>query len=76
MTPHPCLTCRLPDCDDESPRCPLRRICGQFQYLAKRRLPIPDDLRAQHRIAKHELWEIVNNERRRKGIYRERQVRA
>lgn len=76
MTTHPCLTCRLPGCDDESPRCPLRRIAGQFQYLAKRKLPISEDLREQHRIAKRELWEITYNERRRRAIYREREVHA
>jgi len=69
---HPCLSCRLPDCDDESKRCPLRRIAAQFQYMAARRQPIPDDLREQHRIAKHELWEITYNERRR-ARYHERQ---
>lgn len=62
---HPCLSCSLPDCDDKSPRCPLRRIASEHQRLRRRKLPIPAELDAHHRIARYELYYIALNERRR-----------
>lgn len=53
---HPCFSCHLPDCDDESYRCPLRRATRFFQSATRRGDPISDELRRARNIAYAELY--------------------
>ncbi|WP_313193077.1 hypothetical protein [Shinella zoogloeoides] len=62
---HPCLSCPLPDCDDESPKCPLRRILSRESAMRRRGEAVPDDLRRDRTIAYQEIYGEARNERRR-----------
>lgn len=53
--PHPCLACRLPECDDARLGCALRRAIADYNWLKKRRLAVPDDIRQRYGIAFREL---------------------
>jgi hypothetical protein len=62
---HPCLSCHLPDCDDSSPRCPLRKAYSEAIYLRRQGLPIDDDLIRRKSIAFNELYHWPRAERER-----------
>jgi hypothetical protein len=53
---HPCLSCRLPDCDDRDRRCALRKALTTYQYLTRAKQPIPDDLRRSRNLAHREFY--------------------
>jgi len=36
MTGDPCLRCTLPDCDERSPRCALRRLHQSYEFKRRR----------------------------------------
>lgn len=68
---HPCLTCPLPDCDDGSSRCPLRKALSEESTLRKKGLPVSDDLRRRRSIAYYEIYHWPKLERmrlRREGV--------
>ena len=52
----PCFTCSLPDCDDTSIRCGLRRAEAQYRQLKKDGLPIPEDVRLRYAAAHQERY--------------------
>lgn len=55
----PCLACTLPDCDDRSPACPVRRLRRSLFNKAKRgeqHLITDDERAANNRF--HEIWRI------------------
>lgn len=59
MTRDPCFTCTLPDCDDTSPRCGLRRLYRSYcrKVRAQQKQLITDDEReANNRI--FEMWKL------------------
>lgn len=62
---HPCLSCPLPDCDDESPKCPLRRILSMESSFRRRGEAVPEELRRKRTIAYQEIYGLARNERRR-----------
>lgn len=67
---HPCLSCPLPDCDDSSSKCPLRKILSRESTMRKRGEQVPDELRRLRSIAYYEIyhWEKVERQRlRREG---------
>ena len=68
---HPCLSCPLPDCNDESPKCPLRRILSKESCMRRRGEFVPEDLRHQRSIAYYEIYHWAKVERmrlRREGV--------
>lgn len=54
--PHPCLCCSLPDCDEKSKACGLRRALNRYYYFRRRNLPVPDNVRALYSLAWRELY--------------------
>lgn len=60
---HPCLSCRLPDCDDADPRCNLRQALNDYNR-ARRRKAITAEVRARNTIAYQEIYGADRNERR------------
>ena len=52
---HPCLKCKLPDCDDTSRFCALRRAVRLYDSARKQKKPISDELRATYSLALREL---------------------
>lgn len=65
---HPCLSCPLPDCDDQSPRCLLRRAFSDERTARNRGISFDEDLKRRRSIAYNELyyWERRERERLRK----------
>lgn len=65
---HPCLSCPLPDCDDSSSKCPLRKALVEESGRRKKGLPVDDDLKRRRSIAFHEIyyWERRERERLRR----------
>lgn len=61
---HPCLSCTLPDCDDRSPRCELRRAVALYSRTRKHGGVVTDDLRAAATTAHYELWQLEARARR------------
>jgi hypothetical protein len=61
---HPCLECRLPDCDEESKRCGLRVAICAYKNALKRKAMTPQ-IRQRHNLAFTELYGRDRNERRR-----------
>ncbi|WP_346915100.1 hypothetical protein [uncultured Roseibium sp.] len=53
---HPCFSCKLPDCDDGSPRCALRRASNEYSRLNKAGEPVSNELRTKANIAWNELY--------------------
>lgn len=51
---HPCLTCSLPDCDDKSRKCALRRAINLYENCRASRTLTPAITEAR-RIAFAEL---------------------
>ncbi len=50
---HPCLSCRLPDCEDNSPGCPLRRAANRFKRTAGAER---EALKSLYNVAYRELY--------------------
>lgn len=65
IPPHPCFECPLPDCDETSPRCALKRVLNITGALYKRGDKPDSRLRQQANIAYMELYGTRHNERRR-----------
>lgn len=65
---HPCLSCPLPDCDDASPKCPLRKVLSRESAMRKRGEIVPPELRRQRSIAYYEIyyWDKLERQRLRK----------
>lgn len=59
---HPCLTCHLPDCDDTSPRCPLRRAYAELQRYRYCNQAVPEDVRIRGNLAFREI--LIDSEAR------------
>jgi hypothetical protein len=49
---HPCLTCSLPDCDDKSRKCALRRALATYERC---RAHLTPEIREARRVAYAEL---------------------
>lgn len=56
----PCLHCRLPDCDEASPRCGLRRAWRIRCRLFRRGRPIPPHIASGAQIY-NTAWRIADN---------------
>lgn len=52
---HPCLTCPLPDCDDRSSRCPLRKALSAYTR-ARHQKRISAEIRRGYAIAFREFY--------------------
>jgi len=61
MTDDPCLRCALPDCDETSPRCAIRRLARS--YSAKIKEGRQDEITPAERLAAKEAFKFWNNER-------------
>ena len=62
---HPCLTCPLPDCDDTSPRCPLRSALRTYYRALKAKTPLPKEMQVTRAIAYHEFYGCARDNSRR-----------
>lgn len=62
---HPCLDCPLPDCDETSSKCNLRRAANTYHNLRRRGEHISDEVRQRYNIAFAELHADKRNEKRR-----------
>lgn len=62
---HPCLDCKLPDCDDKSKGCALRIALNRYDSFKRKGVKAPDDVRQKNAIAYRELYAPAKNERRR-----------
>lgn len=65
---HPCFSCSLPDCNEGSPKCGLKRAAARYYAVKKRRLPVSDVVRLQYNIAFRELYSAKRDETRRLKI--------
>jgi len=61
---HPCFSCALPDCDDRSRRCALRRALNTYDSYRRRGEPRPDDVKLLYNIAYDEIYAGARNLRR------------
>lgn len=55
-TSHPCLSCPLPDCDESSFSCPLRKAIRDYARLRHNGETVTDELRRRYSIAHVELY--------------------
>ncbi|NTE68375.1 hypothetical protein G6M85_22535 [Agrobacterium tumefaciens] len=62
---HPCLSCPLPDCDDGSPKCLLRKALSEERTARSRGVPLGEDLKRRRSIAYNELYYWERRERER-----------
>ena len=60
---HPCLSCRLPDCDDRSARCELRRAARLYDRARRGEEVMTDEVRHAAVIAFRELWDLEREAR-------------
>lgn len=60
MHDHPCLSCRLPDCDERSKGCALRRTFNAATWKRKHGLPMTE----AERLAKREIEKGYELERK------------
>lgn len=60
---HPCFTCSLPDCHDQSPRCALRQAGSEYSRRLRKGEEITPEIRAQYAIAYRELYYGPKRER-------------
>lgn len=63
--PHPCFSCKLPDCDDTAKGCALKRALRDYSWRRIHKLEITDDLRRRRNIAHQELYGLARDERNR-----------
>lgn len=68
---HPCMLCKLPECDQASRRCGLRLADRKYKNAKRHGLPISPELRAQYGAAWTELYGA-----RRAARNRERRAKA
>ena len=54
--PHPCLNCSLPDCDEKSKLCALRRAINAYDRKRKQKAPISREMKAAYSLALRELY--------------------
>lgn len=64
---HPCFSCPLPDCDDKSSRCPLRKILSRESVMRRQGVPVSQELRQQRSIAYREIYYWERRVRREGG---------
>lgn len=64
MSGHPCLSCALPDCDDASKSCGLRRAIALRDRKRRLQLPLSAAEREAYNAAWTELYGISRNARR------------
>ncbi|ADZ70088.1 hypothetical protein [Polymorphum gilvum] len=62
---HPCFSCKLPDCDDQSSDCGLRRACNAYRRCIKKGEEISQEMRAKYNIAYKEIYADRRNATRR-----------
>ena len=60
MRDHPCFSCTLPDCDERSKACALRKAYNASEWKRKRGLPLD----AAERLAKREMEKTFELERK------------
>lgn len=60
---HPCFSCVLPDCDEQSRRCGLRRAQNDYHHHRRSGGRIPEDVKARYAIAYRELYYDSKRER-------------
>jgi hypothetical protein len=53
---HPCFSCALPDCDEQSPKCGLRRAQREYTRHLRSGDGVPSTVRAKYSIAYRELY--------------------
>ncbi len=53
---HPCLSCTLPECDQGSRHCGLRKAQRRYQNAKRHGLPISPEMSAQYGAAWTELY--------------------
>jgi hypothetical protein len=58
---HPCLACRLPDCDETDRRCSLKQAIATYQRLVRHKAPVPTELRVKRNLAHRELYVEANS---------------
>lgn len=61
---HPCLSCVLPDCDERSSACLLKRAYSAPHRYRSKGEPVPDDVRQLASLAQHELYSIKSRANR------------
>lgn len=62
-TEHPCLNCRLPDCDDGSKACELRKALNEYDRYKRAKIPAPVEVRRRNAIAYREFYAVAKRER-------------
>lgn len=62
---HPCFSCVLPDCNEGSSQCGLKRAAARYYATKKRKAPVSDVVRLQYNIAFRELYSAKRDEQRR-----------
>jgi len=63
MNHHPCFNCTLPDCDEESKGCELKRAMNRYRKCLRDRTPVPDEVRLSRNLAYNELYADEVNKR-------------
>ena len=71
---HPCLSCPLPDCDEEDRRCALRRAMNLRDAKLRRGEALNHEERVRYNLAWAERHGATRNEKRRKA--REERARS
>ncbi|TCT37457.1 hypothetical protein [Martelella mediterranea] len=62
---HPCFSCTLPDCDERSAYCNLRKSLNTYDRNRRAGRPVSDELRQCANIAWNEFYGIARRERER-----------
>lgn len=55
-TLHPCLSCPLPDCNEMSPACSLKRALYAYRRCLMGKDTMTDEIRERRRIAYSEFY--------------------
>ncbi|TBB88276.1 hypothetical protein ELH41_16225 [Rhizobium ruizarguesonis] len=64
MQSHPCFECVLPDCDERSSACLLKRAYSEPYRYRSAGLPVPDEVRQRASMAHHELYALKSRANR------------
>lgn len=52
---HPCLSCRLPDCDETSSACALKRALKDYAWYVRNKQPAPIEVKDRKNLAYNDL---------------------
>lgn len=68
MSNDPCLKCPLPDCDEESPKCALKRAKAEYRRQAEKigAVNVSPELRAGNSLA-YRVWKLEDLARKSEG---------